>query len=104
MILSEILCIQWLKSTRTLATFKNDASLFLKSLAFREMYYLKSAAKMPLKFRPLEMGEQRFRPLHHRAATFGYFILFLQLQAVKIGRNESRNTPQINIIIWLIAT
>ena len=44
-------------------------------------------------------GDQRFPPLDHGAVASGYFTLFLQLQAVEIGGNESRNTPQINMII-----
>jgi hypothetical protein len=66
--------------------FGKIAMLFPKSRAYRE----RSGSVAPsiafsdggLTFRPLEMGDQRFRPLDHRAVASGFFYLLKKISSI----------------------
>ena len=57
---------------QTLASLQKNATLFLKSLAFRVRYF--TGAEERAEFRPLEMDAQRFPPLDHGGVASAFFI------------------------------
>jgi hypothetical protein len=71
---SEARATAGLKNSSAQCLQKKYAPLIFVNLAFRERYYLKSAASR-LYF-AIGDGDQRFRPLDHRAVASGILLFF----------------------------